>query len=253
MVFTKCGRRWESRDAGPQPNLYPASLRADCEGSLRRLGVDAVDLLQIHWPDPEGDVPVEESWGELLRLKDEGKTRYVGVCNFDEALVSHCESTGHVDSLQTPLSLISRTSARNLIGSAAACGTAVLVYSPLHIGLLTESDFDPPRIAGLSPEDWRRRHPDFLPPRLERNLALRDALRPFAAAHQSSVAAIAVAWTLAWAGVTAAIVGASTASQVTSWVTASSLTLSPRELEEISSAIESTGAGEGPTLPSPGS
>lgn len=249
LVFTKCGRRWDSAAANPRPDLRPGSIRCDCEAGLRRLGVDAVDLLQIHWPDDHTGTPIEESWGELLRLKEEGKTRCAGVCNFDEALLARCDAVGHVDSLQTPLSLISRGSATRILPWAASHGVAVLVYSPLQIGLLTESEFTRERIAALAPEDWRRRHPDYQSPRLERNLAVRDALHPVATAHSTTVAAVAIAWTLSWPQVTGAIVGASSPRQVEGWAAAADVALSGHELDGIGDVLIATGAGEGPTRP----
>jgi len=248
MVFTKCGRRWEAADIPSRSDHRPASIREDIEASLRRLGVDAVDLIQFHWPDLETGTPVEESWGELLRLVAEGKSRFAGVCNFGVDLLERCEAVGHVESLQTPFSLIARDSAAGLLQWCADHGTAVIVYSPMQIGLLTDS-FTPARIQSMEPGDWRRSHPDFRTPGLEKNLALRDALKPIAEAHSSTVAAVAVAWTLAWPQVTGAIVGASTPQQVDGWIGGVSLRLGERDLDAIAEAIESTGAGSGPRRP----
>ncbi len=248
LVFTKCGRLWDSPDVSPRSDLRPASIRAGCEASLRRLGVEAIDLLQFHWPDNDTGVAVEESWGELLRLKNEGKVRAAGVCNFDRALLERCEAVGHVESLQTPLSLIARDSAGGLIQHCAAHGTGVIVYSPMQVGLLTDS-FAADHVEILAPDDWRRRHPEFRSPRLERNLALRDALRPIAAAHATSVSAVAVAWTLSWPEVTGAIVGARTREQVDGWNPGAALRLDDGDLDSIAEAIAGTGAGSGPARP----
>jgi aryl-alcohol dehydrogenase-like predicted oxidoreductase len=193
-------------------------------------------------------VPLEESWGALLRLVEEGKIRAAGVCNFDEQLLERCEAVGHVDSLQTPLSLIARDSAGGLLQWCAAHDTAVIVYSPMQVGLLTDS-FTTEQIARFEPEDWRRRHPEFQPPKLERNLTLRDALRPIAEAHSTTVAAVAVAWTLAWPQVTGAIVGARTAGQVDGWIDGATLTLSASDLDAIAGALIATRAGSGPLSP----
>ena len=250
LVFTKCGRRWDGPDLSPRSDLRPVAIRADCEASLKRLGVDVIDLLQFHWPDNDTGVAVEESWGELLRLVEEGKVRAAGVCNFDEQLLDRCEAVGHVDSLQTPLSLIVRDSARGLIDWCAAHSTRVIVYSPMQVGLLTDS-FLPGHVERFEPEDWRRSDPEFQPPKLERNLALRDALRPIADAHSTSVAAIAVAWTLAWPQVAGAIVGARTAEQVDGWIGAATITLSENDLDTIAAAVVASGAGRGPLSPSP--
>jgi aryl-alcohol dehydrogenase-like predicted oxidoreductase len=248
LVFTKCGRQWDSPDLSPRSDLRPAAIRADCEASLQRLGVDVIDLLQFHWPDNDTDVPVEESWGELLRLIDDGKVRAAGVCNFDQQLLERCEAVGHVDSLQTPFSLIARDSADGLLQWCAVHHTRVIVYSPMQVGLLTDS-FSAGDIERFEPDDWRRRHPEFQLPKLERNLALRDALRPIAKAHSTTVAAIAVAWTLAWPQVTGAIVGARTAEQVDGWIGGAMIALSESDLDAIAAALVASGAGRGPLRP----
>jgi aryl-alcohol dehydrogenase-like predicted oxidoreductase len=248
LVFTKCGRRWDSPDLSPRSDLRPAAIRADCEASLQRLGVDVVDLLQFHWPDKETGVPVEESWGALLRLVEEGKARAAGVCNFDQQLLAHCEAVGHVESLQMPLSLIARDSAAGLMQWCATHNVGVIVYSPMQVGLLTDS-FTADHIERFELDDWRRNHPDFQSPNLERNLALRDALRPIAEAHSTTVAAIAVGWTLAWPQVTGAIVGARTAEQVDGWIEGAAVTLTKENLDTIAAALIASRAGHGPFGP----
>jgi aryl-alcohol dehydrogenase-like predicted oxidoreductase len=248
-VFTKCGMVWDERNpaAAPRQVLEPASIRAECEASLRRLGVERIDLYQIHWPDQTG-TPIEESWATMVRLVEQGKVRTIGVSNFAVDLLDRCESIRHVDSLQPPLSLIRRQALESEIPWCAAHGTGVIAYSPLQSGLLTDS-FSPARIQGLAEDDWRRRSPDFKPPRLSRNLALRDALGPVAERHGTTVSAVAIAWTLAWPGVTAAIVGARSAEQVDGWIGAATLELSLQDLDEIAQAIGRSGAGSGPALP----
>jgi aryl-alcohol dehydrogenase-like predicted oxidoreductase len=248
LVFTKCGRRWDSPDRAARSDLRPSAIRADCEASLQRLGVDVIDLLQFHWPDKDTGVPIEESWGELKRMVEEGKVRAAGVCNFDERLLARCEAVGHVDSLQTPLSLIARDSAGSLLQACAEQQTAVIVYSPMQVGLLTDS-FTPRVVEEFEQDDWRRSDPDFQPPNLQRNLLLRDALRPIAEAHSTTVAAIAVAWTLAWPQVTGAIVGARTPEQVDGWIDGAAIALSDGDLDAIAAAVENSGAGHGPRRP----
>jgi aryl-alcohol dehydrogenase-like predicted oxidoreductase len=248
-VFTKCGMVWSERDrmVPPKQVLRPESIRRECEASLRRLGVERIDLYQFHWPDQTG-TPVEDSWAEMARLVDEGKVRAAGVSNFDVSLLERCEALRHVDSLQPPFSIIRRQAAEREIPWCAAHGTGVIVYSPMQSGLLTDR-FSEARVSALAQDDWRRRSADFNQPRLGRNLALRDALRPIAARHGATVAEIAIAWTLAWTGVTGAIVGARTPEQVDGWIDAGSIELTREDLEEIARIIEKTGAGSGPTLP----
>lgn len=242
FVFTKGGLVWNDRDrmTEPQRNLQPASIRRECDASLRRLGVERIDLYQFHWPDETGTA-VENSWGEMIRLVEEGKVRAAGISNFDVALLERCEAIRHVDSLQPPLSLIRRDAAAREIPWCAAHGTGVICYSPMQSGLLTDS-FSADRVAALAPDDWRRRGAEFQPPRLARNLALRDSLRPIAARHHTTVAAVAVAWVLAQPGVTGAIVGARSPEQVDGWIGAASVDLTDdpgfRELD--------SGAARGP-------
>jgi aryl-alcohol dehydrogenase-like predicted oxidoreductase len=248
-VFTKCGLVWDERNpmAEPRRVLKPESIRAECAASLRRLGVERIDLYQFYWPDETG-TPVEESWGEMVRLINEGKVRFGRVSNFDVPLLERCEAIRHVDSLQPPFSLIRRDAATREIPWCAEHGTGVLGYSPLQSGLLTDT-WSPERVAALPPDDWRRRSPDFHPPNLERNLALRDALRPIAKRHGTTVPAVAIAWVIAWPGVTGAIVGARSPAQVDGWIGAATLELTPEDLEEIAAAVERMGAGRGPVRP----
>ena len=248
-VFTKCGMVWDDRDrmAPPRQVLRPETIRAECEASLRRLGVERIDLYQFHWPDQSG-TEVEDSWAAMIRLVEEGKVRAAGVSNFDVPLLERCEAIRHVDSLQPPFSLIRRAVAEREIPWCAEHRTGVIAYSPMQSGLLTDR-FDAERTRRFAADDWRRRSADFNPPRLERNLALRDALRPVAARHGATVAEVAVAWTLAWPGVTGAIVGGRTPEQVDGWIGAAGLELEDRDLDEIAEAVRATGAGTGPDRP----
>lgn len=248
-VFTKCGLVWDDGDPAPDPQrvLRPDTIRRECEASLRRLGVERIDLYQFHWPDETG-VAVEDSWAAMLRLVEEGKVRWPGVCNFDVALLARCEARAPVASLQPPFSPIRRKVAAAELPWCDAHGVGVIAYSPMQSGLLTER-FSRERLAALPADDYRHRGTEFTEPRLTRNLALRDALRPVAARLGTTVGALAIAWTLAWPGVTGAIVGARSAAQVDGWIGAAGLRLGAAELDAIAAAIEATGAGEGPLRP----
>jgi aryl-alcohol dehydrogenase-like predicted oxidoreductase len=237
-IFTKCGLVWDDKDrmAMPQRVLKPDSIRRECEASLRRLGVERIDLYQFHWPDETG-IPIEDSWNMMLKLIDEGKVRAAGVSNFSTELLESCEHIHHVDSLQPPFSLINRAAAEKEIPWCAAHRTGVICYSPMQSGLLTDS-FSADRLKTLAADDWRRRSPDFQPPKVEQNVALRDALKPIAKRHNSTVSSVAIAWVLAWQGVTAAIVGARSPKQVDGWVGAASLQLSDEDLAEIAAAVK---------------
>jgi aryl-alcohol dehydrogenase-like predicted oxidoreductase len=246
LVFTKCGMYFDEPGPGVMPQflLRPDTIRTECERSLRRLGVERIDLLQFHWPDRAG-TPVEDSWATMLELIDEGKIRAAGVSNFDVGLLERCDAVGHVGTLQPPFSLIEREAGGDVIPWAAEHDTGVIVYSPMQSGLLT-GRWTPQRTGSLDEGDWRREDAEFNPPRLSRNLALAAALEPIAQRHGVSVAAVAIAWTLSWPGVSGAIVGGRSPEQVAGWVDASGLLLSDADLDEITSAVESTGAGQGP-------
>jgi len=249
FVFTKCGLIWDERNrmAVPRRVLRPESIREECEASLRRLGIERIDLYQFHWPDDAG-TPLEDSWAEMGRLVEDGKVRLIGVSNFDVTLLQRCEAVRHADSLQPPFSLIRRGAAEREIPWCAGHKSGVICYSPMQSGLLTER-FTRNRIAVMAADDWRLHSPEFQEPNLSRNLALRDALRPIAQRHGTTVSAVAIAWTLAWPGVTGAIVGARTPEQVDGWIGAAHVALTAADLDEISRALEATHAGSGPTIP----
>ena len=134
QVFTKCGLVWDRYDRMAQPRraLMPASIRAECDASLRRLGVERIDLYQFHWPDENGTA-VEDSWAEMVRLIEQGKIRAAGVSNFDVRLLDRCEGIRHVDSLRPPFSLINRAP-RAASCRGASHATGVICYSPMQSG-----------------------------------------------------------------------------------------------------------------------
>jgi aryl-alcohol dehydrogenase-like predicted oxidoreductase len=248
-VFTKCGLIWDSNNPMLEPRrvLKPDSIRRECEASLRRLGIERIDLYQFHWPDDTG-TPIEDSWSEMVKLVKEGKVRAAAVSNFNTELLERCEAIRHVDSLQPLFSLINRKAAEKEIAWCEKHHTGVICYSPMQSGLLTDS-FTALGVTKLADDDWRRRAPEFNEPNLSRNLALRDALRPIAQRHGASVSSVAIAWTLAWQGVTGAIVGARTPEQVDGWIQAATLELTPADLQEIDYAVQRTKAGAGPYHP----
>ena len=249
LIFSKCGLVWDERNRAAEPRrvLRPDSIRRECDASLRRLGVSRIDLYQFHWPDETGTA-VEDSWDTMLRLVEEGKIRWPGVCNFDVSLLDRCAARGPVASLQPPFSPIRRRVAAAELPWCHRHGTGVIAYSPMQSGLLTDG-FSAERLAALPPDDYRHHGSEFTPPRFVKNLALRDGLRPVAARHRVSVGEIAIAWVLAWPAVTGAIVGARSAAQVDGWIRAASLELTPADLDEVAAVIERTGAGEGPARP----
>jgi aryl-alcohol dehydrogenase-like predicted oxidoreductase len=248
-VFTKCGLVWDDQKPMVQARRVgeASSLRREVEASLRRLGVERIDLWQMHWPAEDG-TPVEKYWRTLLDLKAEGKVRAVGLSNHNVELLEAAERVGHVDTLQPPFSAIRRDAGATVLPWCAAHQTGAIVYSPMQAGLLSGS-FTVERAASLPKDDWRSRAAAFQGEALKQNLALADALRPIAERHRTTVGAAAVAWTLAWPGVTAAIVGARRPAQIDGWIDAARLELAPSDLDEVASAIARTGAGTGPARP----
>jgi aryl-alcohol dehydrogenase-like predicted oxidoreductase len=248
-VFTKCGLIWEGKGRMDEPGrvLKPDSIRRECEASLRRLGIERIDLYQFHWPDETG-THVEDSWSVMDKLVKEGKVRAAGVSNFNVGLLERCEAIRHVDSLQPPFSLVNRNAAAKEIPWCHIHNAGVICYSPMQSGILTDS-FSAARVSNMADDDWRRRASEFNEPNLSRNVALRDALLPIARRHGVSVSSVAIAWTLAWPGITGAIAGARMPAQVDGWIQAASLELTAADLEEIASAVERTKAGAGTSRP----
>jgi aryl-alcohol dehydrogenase-like predicted oxidoreductase len=248
-VFTKGGLVWDpaNRTAAPRRTGNPASLRAEVEASLRRLNVERIDLYQMHWPAADG-TPVEDYWQAFVDLKREGKVRAIGLSNHDIFQLEAAAGIGNVDAIQPPFNLIHREAADDVLLWAREHEAGVIVYSPMASGLLSGA-FTAGRAARLDPGDWRAGHPDFAGLALPANLALADALRPVAERHGVTPAAVAIAWTLAFPGVTGAIVGARRPGQVDGWLPAANLELKDDDLADIAAAIRATGAGTGPASP----
>jgi len=248
-VFTKCGLIADTNDktAAPQQIGAAASLRREVEASLRRLNLERIDLYQMHWPPKDG-TPIEDYWRTLLDLKQEGKVRAVGLSNHTAAQLAAAEAVGHVDTLQPPFSAIKREMAASELPWCRAHETGVIVYSPMQAGLLTGA-FTEERAKSLPANDWRSRNGDFQGEKLRRNLQVAAVIGKVAERLGTSAASVAVAWTLAWPGVTAAIVGARNPKQVDGWLDAARLLLSAADMAEIGGVIESSGAGSGPARP----
>ena len=248
-VFTKCGLVWDENDRNASPRQVgaPASIQREVEASLKRLGVEQIDLYQMHWPAADG-TPLDDYWKTILDLKAQGKVRAVGLSNHNVSQLEAAERLGHVDTLQPPFSAIRRDVAAAELPWCHAHETGIIVYSPMQSGLLA-GRFTAKRAKSLPKDDWRSRDAEFSGDKLGRNLKLADALKPVAARHDTTVAAVAVAWTLAWPGVTGAIVGARSAAQVDGWIDAAALHLTAADLDDIAAAIAATGAGTGPSAP----
>jgi len=243
-VFTKCGLDWGTGErAMPKFIGRRDALQKELDASLRRLRVEAIDLWQVHWP--AHDVGIEDYWQTLVDARAAGKVRAIGLSNHAVEALERAEAIGHVDTLQPPFSAIARGAAADVIPWAKAHETGVIVYSPMQSGLLTGS-FSAERAAALSDLDWRKADEEFNGEKLKRNLSLAAALAPIAERHGVTVGTVAIAWTLAFPGVTAAIVGARSPTQVEGWSAAARFALSADEDDEIGRAIEATGAGSGP-------
>ena len=227
-VFTKCSMTWdERRQIGH--SLRGESIRRECEASLRRLGVDAIDLYQIHWPNP--DEEIEEGWAALAKLKEEGKVRHIGVSNFNVCQMQRALAIAPITSLQPRYSLIHREVEEEILPFTAWQEIGVIAYSPMASGLLTGA-MTRERIEQLPADDWRRNHSDFKEPLLSRNLRLVRLLKAIGAHHGCTPAEVAVAWVLHNRAVTGAIVGARKPGQIKGVLGAAGLRLSLTEVAE---------------------
>jgi aryl-alcohol dehydrogenase-like predicted oxidoreductase len=248
QVFTKGGIRIDPASGATFRDLRPRSLRQECEASLRRLGVECIDLYQLHWPVDDAGV-VERAWETLGELQDEGKIDRIGASNFGVSLLERCAGKRPPYAVQAPLSLLRRACARELLPWALEHGVRALAYSPLESGLLS-GRFSRQRLQSLPNSDRRRERPQFQQPQLDRALKLLERLASIAAEHGMSLAQLAIAWVLSWSGVSGVIVGARTAEQVDSWAAASSMPpLEASALAEIEDALIATAAGAGPVHP----
>jgi aryl-alcohol dehydrogenase-like predicted oxidoreductase len=239
-IFTKCSRLWDEKGM-LHGSLHADSIQREIESSLRRLGVDVIDLYQIHWP-PNPDSPeLEEGWSKLGELKRVGKVRWIGVSNFNVDQLKRCQAIAPVTSLQPPYSLVHREVEKDTLPFCLREGIGVIVYSPMASGLLTGA-MTRERAAALPKDDWRHKHPDFNEPNLSRNLALVERLREIGKRHERSPGEVAIAWTLRNPAVTGAIVGARNAGQAEGVMRAGELRLTKEEVSEIEASLGTVAA-----------
>jgi aryl-alcohol dehydrogenase-like predicted oxidoreductase len=240
-VFTKCSLVWDETRTVVH-NLQPASIRREVEGSLSRLGLERIDLYQIHWPKWPSSPPdhdpgsFEAAWQTLADLQKEGKLRHIGVSNFDADQLSRIEAIAPVTSLQPPYSALRRDIEAKVLPFCLAHHIGVIVYSPMQSGLLS-GKMTRERIAGLPAGDWRRRAKWFQEPILTQALNLVEALREIGRRHGCSPAEIAIAWALHHPAVTAAIVGARRPDQVDGFIGAAEVKLTTQDLAEIDQTV----------------
>jgi aryl-alcohol dehydrogenase-like predicted oxidoreductase len=231
-VFTKASRI-DDGSGQVVSNLKRDSIRREVEASLSRLGLDAIDLYQVHWPRPDEDL--EEGWSTFAELKAEGLVRHIGVSNFDVAQLRRAQAIAPVETLQPPYSLVSPAADEEILPFAHAEGIGVIVYAPMSSGLLTGA-MTRERIASLPDDDWRKRDARFQEPALSEHLATVERLRAVADRHDTTPGAIAIAWTLQNPAVDGAIVGFRRPEQVDPLVVAGNLELTPEDLAEITAA-----------------
>jgi aryl-alcohol dehydrogenase-like predicted oxidoreductase len=228
-VFTKCSLL-EGPGHRVVHNLKRESILREAEASLERLGVDAIDLYQIHWPIPDEDI--EEGWSALVELKEQGLVRHIGVSNFDVAQLRRIQRIAPVETLQPPYSLVSREVEAAILPYCEQEGIGVIVYSPMGSGLLT-GKMTRERIERLPADDWRKHHPRFQEPQLSRELALVERLKAVAARYDTTPGAVAVAWTLRHPAVDGAIVGFRRPDQVDPILAAAVLELGDDDVDEL--------------------
>ncbi|MGA3135013.1 MAG: aldo/keto reductase [Terracidiphilus sp.] len=238
LVFTKCSMRWRE-DRSIYRSLKADSLAEELEGSLRRLGVETIDLYQIHWPDPEEEI--EEGWEALARFREQGKIRWIGVSNFSAGQMKRAQKIAPITSLQPPYSMLRRTAEEEVLPFAEANGIGVINYSPMVSGLLT-GKMTAERVAAFPADDWRRRAMEFHEPRLSRNLRLVELLREIGDGHGVNPGVVAVAWTLHHPAITAAIVGGRNGQQVEGLAPALDFRLSEDEYGRINGFLASSPA-----------
>ncbi|MGA2483465.1 MAG: aldo/keto reductase [Candidatus Acidiferrales bacterium] len=230
-VFTKCSLVWDQKGQIDRV-FHAASVRSECEASLRRLEVDTIDLYQIHWPPEDNGSGLEEAWSTLAALQKEGKVRWIGVSNFDAAQIRRAQSVAPVTSLQPPYSLVRRGVEAETLPYCGKQSIGVIVYSPLGSGLLA-GGMTRERAASLSPGDWRSRDAEFREPKLSQNLATAERLRVVGARHGRTPGETAIAWCLRLPAVTGTIVGARSARQAEGVMRGGEWKLTKEEIAEI--------------------
>ena len=233
-VFTKCSLL-EGPGRRVLHSLKRDSILREAEASLNRLGIEAIDLYQIHWPIPAGDI--EEGWKALAELQTEGLVHHIGVSNFDVEQLHRIQQIAPVETLQPEYSLIARAAEAELLPFARRQAVGVIVYSPMGSGMLT-GRMTRERIAQLADDDWRRHDDRFRDPQLSRNLALVERLAGVAERHNTTPGAVAVAWTLRNPAVDGAIVGFRSPEQVDPILAAADLELSDEDLDQIEGQMQ---------------
>jgi aryl-alcohol dehydrogenase-like predicted oxidoreductase len=233
-VFTKCSLRWDANRKTRQDHSA-ASIRQECEDSLRRLQTGVIDLYQMHWPPSDNGPQLEEAWRAMSDLQKQGKVRWIGVSNFSPEQMERAAKIVPVTSDQPPYSLIRRQIEQDVLPHCLQHGIGVISYAPMASGLLTGA-MTRERAAALPADDFRSRNPEFKDPKLSKNLELVERLRKVGARHGRGPGEVAIAWVLRHPAITGAIVGARNAKQAEGVMRAGELKLTAEEIAEIEGA-----------------
>jgi aryl-alcohol dehydrogenase-like predicted oxidoreductase len=239
-VFTKCSLRWDANRKTRQDHSA-ASIRQECEDSLRRLQTDVIDLYQMHWPPSDNGSQLEEAWQAMSDLQKQGKVRWIGVSNFSPEQMERAAKIAPVTSDQPPYSLIRRQIEQDVLPHCLKRGIGVISYAPMASGLLTGA-MTRERAAALPADDFRSRNPEFKDPKLSKNLELVERLRKVGARHGRGPGEVAIAWVLRHPAITGAIVGARNAKQAEGVMRAGDLKLTAEEISEIEGAATAASA-----------
>jgi aryl-alcohol dehydrogenase-like predicted oxidoreductase len=251
VIATKCGMRWDGpEDEGSDPwpqkdnsgkdvvirkNARPHSIMYECEQSLKRLQTDVIDLYQIHWPDTS--TPVEDSMSAMVKLKEQGKIRAIGVSNYDAEWLRRATAVAPIASDQPPYSIIQRKIEKDVLPFCREHNIGIICYSPLERGLLTG------RVTmdrQFPPGDHRATHKFFRPENRQRVLTSLERIKPIAEQHKASLAQVVINWTIHEPGITAALVGARNAEQARHNAAAMNFTLTPDQRAQIRAAFDQT-------------
>jgi aryl-alcohol dehydrogenase-like predicted oxidoreductase len=232
FIFTKCAMTWDEDRKIVQSMK---KIREEVEGSLRRTGVDVIDLYQIHWPVP--DEELEEGWATMADLQKQGKVRYIGASNFSVAQMERAMKIAPITSLQPPYSAINRSVEAEILPFCLKHNIGVINYAPMHSGLLTGA-MTRERVASLPDNDFRKRAKNYQEPQLSRNLALAELFQQIGARHGVIAGVVAIAWTLHHPAITASIVGGRSAEQVDGVLPAATFRLSDAEYEEVAEFLK---------------
>jgi aryl-alcohol dehydrogenase-like predicted oxidoreductase len=236
-VFTKCVLTWDS-SRKITPNFSAKSIRRECDDSLRRLQVSAIDLYQMHWPPVDNGPGLEEAWQAMASLQKEGKVRWIGVSNFDVAQIKRAQKIAPVTSLQPPYSILRRQVEEETLPYCLQQGIGVISYAPMLSGMLTGA-MTRERAAALPPDDFRSRNPEFQEPKLSKNLELVEVLKKIGPRQGRNAGEVAIAWVLRHPAMTGAIVGARNAKQAAGVFRAADFRLTTEEIAEIENAASS--------------